>query len=107
MIDNQRILFSEVWDRVEHQGNEKNKHVRVKAHNDIRMSKHIKKKHSRFLIVLPLRVSHSLANYMRSYLKNTRKYFHEPKASENTSVRESEMPPQYCTTSVIKLFIVH
>ena len=38
MIDNQRIRFSEVWDRVEHPANAK--YVRVKVQNDIRTSKH-------------------------------------------------------------------
>ena len=41
------------------------------------------------------------------YLKNTHMYFHEPKASENTSMRESY--PPYCTVSVINclLYDVH
>ena len=52
MIENQRILFSEVWDGVEHRATQK--YARVKVQNDICMSTHIYKQISPIFNVLPL-----------------------------------------------------
>ena len=54
---NQRILFSEVWDRVEHGATQK--YARVKVQNDIRTSKHFINKQTSpiFNCVTPVSVS--------------------------------------------------
>ncbi len=69
MIDKQRILFSEVWDGVDHRTNTKMRGSKYK--NALRTSKHYINKHPRFSIVTPVSVSLARHGTSRSFGMNT------------------------------------